>query len=64
MDLLYEVCILLELSGCVDLPSYSGPIIAVAMAVVFFSMPTFDDGKTNAQRIRELDIYGGILSIC
>jgi hypothetical protein len=34
------------------------------MTVIIFSMPTFDDGKTNAQRIRELDIYGGVLSVC
>jgi hypothetical protein len=34
------------------------------MAVLFFSMPTFDDGKTNSQRIRELDSLGGALSVC
>jgi fucose permease len=34
------------------------------MAILFFSMPTFDDGKTNAQRVCELDIYGGIMSVC
>ncbi|KAH6839677.1 putative MFS multidrug transporter [Alternaria rosae] len=42
----------------------NGPIIGVAMAILFFSMPAFDDGRTNLQRIRHLDIYGGILSVC
>jgi hypothetical protein len=64
MDLLCQVCILLELFGHIDPLCHSGPIIAVAMAVTFSSMPTFDDGKTNAQRIRELGIYGDILSVC
>ncbi|KAI4699510.1 hypothetical protein J4E81_004534 [Alternaria sp. BMP 2799] len=42
----------------------NGPIIGVAMAMLFFSMPAIDDGRTNLQRIRHLDIYGGILSVC
>ncbi|KAI4659503.1 uncharacterized protein J4E79_006035 [Alternaria viburni] len=42
----------------------NGPIIGVAMAMLFFSMPAFDDGRTNLQRIRHLDIYGGIMSVC
>lgn len=42
----------------------SGPICAIAMGLIFFSMPTLKDGKSNAERIRGLDGIGGILSIC
>ncbi|KAL1610971.1 hypothetical protein SLS59_000608 [Nothophoma quercina] len=34
------------------------------MGLMFFSMPTLKDGKSNAERIRGLDGIGGILSIC
>ncbi|KAB2100782.1 hypothetical protein AG0111_0g10987 [Alternaria gaisen] len=42
----------------------NGPVIGVAMIMLFYSMPAFDDGRTNLQRIRQLDIYGGIMSVC
>ena len=42
----------------------SGPICAVAMALIYLSMPALKDGKSNAERIRGLDSIGGILSIC
>ena len=42
----------------------SGPICAIAMGLIFFSMPTLKDGKSNAERVRGLDGIGGILSIC
>ncbi|CAN9403798.1 unnamed protein product [Alternaria alternata] len=42
----------------------NGPVIGVAMVMLFYSMPAFDDGRTNLQRIRQLDIYGGIMSVC
>lgn len=38
--------------------------MAVAMILLFFSMPTLNDGKTNSDRIRSLDGLGGLLSIC
>ncbi|KAF9692531.1 hypothetical protein EKO04_009665 [Ascochyta lentis] len=42
----------------------NGPICAVAMVLIFFSMPSLKDGKSNAERIRGLDGVGGILSVC
>jgi len=63
MDILHEVCRVPAIEMC-ELTSISGPVIGVAMAILFFSMPAFDDGRTNLQRIRHLDIYGGILSVC
>ncbi|KAJ4352710.1 hypothetical protein N0V95_004035 [Ascochyta clinopodiicola] len=42
----------------------NGPICAVAMVLIFFSMPSLKDGKSNAERIRGLDGIGGILSVC
>ena len=44
--------------------SYSGPIIAIALVLLFVSLPPLKDGKTNRERIRSLDSYGGILSVC
>lgn len=63
MDILHEVCKTRTIELC-ELTGISGPIIGVAMAMLFFSMPAFDDGRTNLQRIRHVDIYGGILSVC
>lgn len=34
------------------------------MVLIFFSMPSLNDGKSNAERIRGLDGIGGILSVC
>lgn len=34
------------------------------MVLLFVSMPTLKDGKSNSERIRGLDGIGGILSIC
>lgn len=42
----------------------SGPICAVAVVLIYFSMPTLRDGKSNTERIRGLDGIGGILSVC
>ncbi|KAF2630574.1 MFS general substrate transporter [Macroventuria anomochaeta] len=42
----------------------NGPICAVAMVLIFFSMPSLKDGKSNAERIRGVDGIGGILSAC
>ncbi|KAH7391856.1 putative MSF multidrug transporter [Pyrenochaeta sp. MPI-SDFR-AT-0127] len=42
----------------------NGPIVAIAIALLFMSMPSLKDGKTNSQRIRSLDGIGGILSVC
>ncbi|KAJ4312220.1 hypothetical protein N0V94_007563 [Neodidymelliopsis sp. IMI 364377] len=42
----------------------NGPICAVAMGLIYLSMPTLRDGKSNAERIRGLDSIGGILSVC
>lgn len=42
----------------------NGPAIAVAMVLLFVSMPTLQDGKSNLERVRGLDSIGGILSVC
>jgi fucose permease len=34
------------------------------MGLIYLSMPTLRDGKSNAERIRGLDSIGGILSVC
>lgn len=34
------------------------------MVLIFFSMPSLNDGKSNAERIHGLDNIGGILSVC
>lgn len=34
------------------------------MILVFVSMPSLQDGKSNAERIHSLDGIGGILSVC
>ena len=33
------------------------------MALLFFSMPSLHDGKTNLERIKSLDKVGGLLSV-
>ncbi|KAF1358105.1 MFS general substrate transporter [Lizonia empirigonia] len=42
----------------------NGPICAVAMVLLFFSLPSLKDGKSNAERVRSLDGIGGVLSVC
>jgi fucose permease len=42
----------------------SGPIVAIAMLLLFFSMPSLKDGRSNTERIRSLDSIGGVLSVC
>ncbi|KAF1845850.1 putative MSF multidrug transporter [Cucurbitaria berberidis CBS 394.84] len=42
----------------------NGPIVSVAIALLFFSMPSLKDGKTNSERVRSLDGTGGLLSVC
>ncbi|KAL6706874.1 hypothetical protein ACN47E_005017 [Coniothyrium glycines] len=42
----------------------NGPIVAVAMALIYFSMPTLKNDKTHMERVRGLDSIGGLLSIC
>ncbi|CAO2648981.1 Nn.00g099300.m01.CDS01 [Neocucurbitaria sp. VM-36] len=42
----------------------NGPIVSIAIGLLFFSMPTLKDGKTNSERIRSLDGIGGLLSVC
>jgi hypothetical protein len=42
----------------------SGPICVVAMGLIFFSMPSLKDGKSNTERISGFDSIGGILSVC
>ncbi|KAJ4988353.1 major facilitator superfamily transporter [Stagonosporopsis vannaccii] len=42
----------------------NGPICAAAMVLLFLSMPSLKDKKSNAERIRGLDGIGGILSVC
>jgi MFS family permease len=42
----------------------NGPVMVVAIVVLFMSIPPFSDGKTNMERVRGLDWYGGILSVC
>jgi fucose permease len=63
MDFLHEVgkASTVELR---KLTGGSGPIIGVAMVLLIVSMPAFNDGRTNLQRLRQLDISGGILSVC
>ena len=34
------------------------------MILIFISMPSLKDGRSNAERIRTLDGIGGILSVC
>lgn len=34
------------------------------MGLIFFSMPSLRDGKSNTERIRGFDGIGGILSVC
>lgn len=34
------------------------------MIILFFTMPTLKDGKTNPERLRSLDGIGGLLSVC
>ncbi|KAF2034646.1 putative MSF multidrug transporter [Setomelanomma holmii] len=41
----------------------NGPIVALAIAILFLSLPRLNDGKSNTERIRGLDIHGGLLSI-
>lgn len=38
--------------------------MTIAIVLLFISMPTMKDGKTNAERIRSLDSAGGVLSVC
>jgi MFS family permease len=42
----------------------NGPVILIAMVLLFFSMPALHDGKSNAERVRGLDGIGGVLSVC
>ncbi|KAF2832199.1 MFS general substrate transporter [Ophiobolus disseminans] len=42
----------------------NGPIMIIAMILLFISLPALKDGKTNIERIRGLDSLGGILSVC
>jgi MFS family permease len=42
----------------------NGPIVVIAMILLFFSMPTLKDGKSTVERVRSLDGIGGILSVC
>lgn len=42
----------------------NGPVLAVAIMILFISMPKFQDGKSNLERLRDLDSIGGILSVC
>lgn len=37
--------------------------MAIALILLFFSMPTLHDGRSNIDRIRGLDGIGGLLSI-
>lgn len=66
MDFLHQVSTFpgtCESFTSIILTASSGPIVAIAMALLFFSMPTLKDGKTNSERIRSLDSIGGLLSI-
>lgn len=42
----------------------NGPIVAVAMVLLFVAMPALKDGKSNRERIRGFDGVGGLLSVC
>lgn len=42
----------------------SGPIIAIAMTILFVTMPGTKDNKASRDRLRGFDGIGGILSIC
>ena len=42
----------------------NGPVVAIAIVILFTSIPPLSDGKTNSERIRSLDWHGGILSVC
>lgn len=47
-----------------DDPICSGPVVATALVLLFFSMPGLNDGKSNRDRLRSFDIIGGVLSVC
>lgn len=42
----------------------NGPIISIAMALLFFTMPSLKDSKSNKERLRGFDGVGGMLSVC
>ncbi|KAF2112474.1 major facilitator superfamily domain-containing protein [Lophiotrema nucula] len=41
----------------------NGPIVVTAIVLLFFSMPGLADGKSSRERLRGIDIVGGILSV-
>jgi len=41
----------------------SGPILSIAIIILYIAMPNLNNGKTNSERIRGLDAVGGLLSV-
>ncbi|KAH7077231.1 putative MFS multidrug transporter [Paraphoma chrysanthemicola] len=42
----------------------NGPVVALAIILLFVSVPRLSSGKSNAERVRGLDGIGGLLSVC
>jgi hypothetical protein len=44
--------------------SNNRPVIAIAIAILFFSMPGIGNDKSTKERLRGFDVIGGVLSVC
>ena len=42
----------------------NGPVIAIAMAILLFTMPRLKDNRPAKERLRGFDGVGGVLSVC
>jgi hypothetical protein len=62
VDFLYKVSVTI-LFAPHQLTIPSGPIISLAIIILYVAMPNLDDSKTNSERIRGLDAVGGLLSV-